>query len=167
MSKAFPPWQKRDLRAERSEAYTLGKGHGRVEHRHLVSSTTLNEHLDWPGVQQVCRVVRTITRQGETTTEVEYAITSADREQANAAQLLQWWRGHWGIENRLHWIRDETFGEDRSRVRTGHAPQILAGVRNAVINWLRAAKVTHVAAALRQNAWNSQRLFTKLGKPIL
>ncbi len=125
----------------------------------------LNEHLDWPGVKQVCRVVRTITRREETTTEIEYAISSVNREQADASQLLSWWRGHWGIENRLHWIRDESFGEDRSRVRTGHAPQILASVRNAVINWLRAAKVNQITAELRLNAWNSQRLFSKLGKP--
>ena len=167
MPKAFPPWQQQEMQAERSEAITIGKGHGRVEHRHLVSSTMLNEHLDWPGVKQVCRMVRTTTRRGETTTEVAYAISSVNCEQADAAQMLQWWRGHWGIENRVHWVRDETFGEDRSRVRTEHAPQILAGVRNAVINWLRANKVTQIAAELRQNGWNSQPLFTKLGKPIL
>ena len=74
-----------------------------------------------------------------------------------------WWRGHWGIENKVHWVRDETFGEDRCRVRSGAAPQILAGVRNMVINWLRSHKTVNLAAALRENAWNPQPLFAKLG----
>ena len=79
--------------------------------------------------------------------EVEYAITSVPRGRADAAELLSWWRGHWGIENQLHWVRDATFGEDRSRIRTGHAPEILAALRNATISVLRLQNVTNVAAA--------------------
>lgn len=124
----------------------------------------MNTHLNWPGVKQVCRLVRTTTRKGKTTTEVQYAITSVDRHRADAAKLLKWWRGHWRIENQVHWVRDETFGEDRCRVRTGTAPQALAGVRNLVMNWLRSRKTKIIAAALRENAWNLQRLFTNLGK---
>ena len=56
--------------------------------------------------------------------EVEYAINSVSRDRANAGDLLSWWRGHWGIENQLHWVRDATFGEDRSHIRTGHAPKL-------------------------------------------
>ena len=89
------------------------KGHGRVERRQLISSTMLNQYLDWPGVKQVCKITRTTTRKGETTTEVAYAITSVGRDRADTKQLLDWNRGHWGIENRLHWVRDESFGEDR------------------------------------------------------
>ena len=124
----------------------------------------LNDHLSWPGVKQVCRLKRTITRGGKTTTETQYAITSVERARAAAFILLMWWRGHWGIENKVHWVRDETFGEDRCRVRSGSAPQILAGVRNLVINWLRSHKTVNLAAALRENAWNPQRLFAMLGK---
>ena len=61
-------------------------------------------------------------------------------------------------------MRDETFSEDRRRVRSGSAPQVLAGVRNLVINWLRAHKIDNLAAALRENGWNPQPLFTMLGK---
>ena len=154
------------MEAERETASTLGKGHGRVEHRRLISSTLLNEHLDWPGVKQVCQIIRTTTRKSETTTEVAYGITSVGRDQANAKTLLNWNRGHWGIENRIHWVRDESFGEDRCRVQKGSAPQILAGVRNLAINWLRNLKVDNIAQALRENGWNPQRLFAKLGKPI-
>lgn len=148
-------------------AETFNKGHGRLEHRHLTSSTLLNEHLDWPGVNQICRVVRTRSVAGKTSAEVSYAITSISRDSSNADDLLHWWRSHWGIENRVHWIRDEVFGEDRCRVRTGAAPQILAGIRNLAINWLRSNKVPSICTELRQNSWNSQRLFAKLGKQNL
>ena len=154
------------MEAEREAASTLGKGHGRVEHRRLISSTLFHEHLDWPGVKQVCQIIRTTTRKSETTTEVAYGITSVGRDQANAETLLNWNRGHWGIENRIHWVRDESFGEDRCRVQQGSAPQILAGMRNLAINWLRNLKVDNIAQALRENGWNPQRLFARLGKPI-
>jgi len=152
------------MEAERQSARTLNKGHGRVERRELTSTTMLNEHLDWPGVKQACRLERTTVRNGKTTHEVAYAITSVSRAQADAARLLEWWRSHWGIENKEHWVRDETFGEDRSQVRSGAAPQILAGVRNLIMNWLRTHKIGNIAQALRENAWNPQRLFTMLGK---
>lgn len=125
----------------------------------------LNDHLRWPAVRQACRLERTTTRNGKTTREVAYAITSVSRDRADAARLLKWWRNHWGIENKEHWVRDETFGEDRSRVRTGAAPQIMAAVRNLVTNWLRARKTVNIAEALRENAWNPQRLFATLRKP--
>ncbi len=106
------------MEAERQEAATFHKGHGRLERRELTSTTLLNEHIDWPGVKQVCRIVRTTVRKGTTTKEVQYAITSAGRDRADASRLMTWWRNHWGIENKIHWVRDETFGEDRCRVRT-------------------------------------------------
>ncbi len=146
-------------------AQTLGKAHGRIERRKLETTSILNEHLDWPGTQQVCRLTRTITRRGQTTRQVAYAITSVARTRADAACLLKWWRGHWGIENKVHWVRDETFGEDRSRVRSDSAPEVLASVRNLVMNWLRSRKVHAIAETLRENAWNPQPLFASLGRP--
>ncbi len=148
----------------RDSAKSLHKGHGRIERRELTTTTILNEQLDWPGVNQVCRLKRTTTRQGKTTTEVQYAITSVPRSKADASHLMSWWRGHWGIENKVHWVRDETFGEDRCRVRSGSAPQVLSSMRNLIMNWLRLHKVDTIAQALRENAWNPQPLFTKLGK---
>ncbi len=153
------------MEEERDEASALNKGHGRVEKRRLVTTTMLGEHLAWPGVKQVCQLMRTTTRKGSTTTEVAYGITSVGRDQANAAKLLEWQRGHWGIENKEHWVRDEIFGEDRCRVRIDSAPQVLAGIRNLAMNWLRSLKVDNIAQALRQNAWQTNRLFAKLGKP--
>lgn len=152
------------MEAERQEAATFNKGHGRLERRELTSTTLLNEHLDWPGVKQICRIVRTTVRKGTTTKEVQYAITSAGRDRADAPRLMTWWRNHWGIENKIHWVRDETFGEDRCRVRTESAPQVLAGIRNLVMNWLRSRRVDNIAEALRKNAWNPQPLFAILRK---
>jgi hypothetical protein len=112
----------------------------------------LNGYLDWPGVAQVCRIESVVTRGGEATCEVSYAITSVPRARAGAAALLGWHRGHWGIENRVHYVRDVTMGEDGNRTRVGSGPQVLAALRNAVISRLRIAGSTNIAASLRRNA---------------
>jgi hypothetical protein len=114
-------------------------------------------------VGQVCRLERVVRRDGKETREVEYAITSAGPEWADAEALLGWWRGHWGIENRLHWVRDVTMGEDGSRIRTGSAPEVMAGLRNAAISLLRLAGVTNIAEALRDNLYHIRDLLAKLG----
>ena len=95
--------------------------------------------------------------------EVEYAITSVPRSLAKAAQLLAWWRGHWGIENRSHYVRDVTFGEDASRLRSGSAPEIMSALRNASIGMLRCMGTTNMAFALRANAYQVPKLFAMLG----
>jgi hypothetical protein len=90
-------------------------------------------------------------------------VTSVPREQAEAPKLLGWWRGHWGIENRLFWVRDVTMGEDASRVRTSSGPQILAGLRNAAITLLRCTGVTNIAEGLRTFAYRVEDLLSTLG----
>jgi hypothetical protein len=102
-------------------------------------------------------------RNGVETTEIDYAITSVPRDQANAVQLLAWWRGHWGIENRSHYVRDVTLDEDACQICKGNAPQNLAALRNAIIAMLRLEGSTNIAAALRTCTWKSQRLLTRLG----
>lgn len=109
-------------------------------------------YLDWPGAAQVCRVEREVKVGGEETYEVSYAITSAPRRHAGAATLLGWHRGHWGIENRAHFVRDVTMGEDANRTRTGSGPQVLAALRNAAISHLRMTGSSNIAASLRRNA---------------
>jgi len=131
--------------------------------RRLQTTTRLAGQVDWPGNQQVCRLTRITWRNGQEQHEVEYAITSISRSQANAGQLLAWWRGHWGIENRVHYVRDVTFGEDASRIRTASAPQVLAAARNAIISLLRLWGRPNIAAALRENAYQPARLLAKLG----
>ena len=105
----------------------------------------------WPHLAQVCRVERERVdcRTGEVTREVSYAVTSCPPARADARRLLAALRGHWGIENRLHHVRDVTFDEDRSQVRTGAAPQTTAACRNLALALLRRAGHANIAAATR------------------
>jgi predicted transposase YbfD/YdcC len=120
-------------------------------------------------VKQAFRVTRrrTIrdreTGESKTTTDVAYGITSLARDQADAEKLLALNRGHWGIENRLHWVRDMVFAEDHCRIRTGQGPQQLATARNAAIAVCRVNNHPEIAAARREFAWNPSRLFAILG----
>ena len=127
---------------------------GRVETRRPSASTALRDCVKWPGHAQVLELRRLVTekRTGQTRTEVVYAITSLRPEQASAAQLLQLWREHWHVENRLHWVRDVTFDEDRSQVRAGHAPQVMAALRNVAILVLRLCGAENIAAVCRRYA---------------
>lgn len=97
------------------------------------------------------------------TVETGYAICSVPRSEAGAGQILAWWRDHWHIENRLHWVRDTAFREDHCRVRKGHGPHNLAAFRNAAISVLRLGQAVNITAALRENAYRIDRLFAKLG----
>ena len=85
------------------------------------------------------------------------AITDLELHQARPDELATWLRGHWHIENRLHWVRDVTFAEDYSNVHTGSAPQVMATFRNLVISLHRLAGATNIAAALRHHARNATR----------
>ena len=84
--------------------------------------------------------------------ETAYGITSLRPIDADASRLLALNRSHWGIENNLHRVRDVTFGEDASRIRSGNGPQVLAATRNALTHLLSAAKVPNFAATLRRFA---------------
>jgi len=138
--------------------------HGdRQEVRTLAASTALNAYLDWPHVAQVCQIERQITRKQRTTTEIAYAITSLSPQAASPAQLAAFWRGHWGIENRLHWVRDVTFGEDASQIRTGSGPHVMAALRNTTIAVLRRAGHPNIAAALRTYAARPADVLALLG----
>lgn len=135
---------------------------GRVERRRVWASTALAGYLDWPGARQVLRVERRCLAKGAWTREVRYAITSLGPEVA-APALLQHVRRHWAIENRLHWVRDVTMGEDACRVRTGAAPQILAALRNTTLALARHAGWANIAAALRHYAWRPGAALALLG----
>ena len=144
-------------------ATTLDKGHGRRERRTLKATTALNEYLDWPGVAQVGQVESEVVKNGKTTHETRYFVTSVSRVVGDAGQLLKWVRGHWSIENRSHYVRDVTMGEDSSRIRKHSGPQVMAALRNATISFLRTMGVTNVAEALRRNASQVSQLFARLG----
>lgn len=144
-------------------ATTLNKGHGRRERRTLKATTARNEYLDWPGVAQVGQVESEVVKDGKTTHETRYFITSVSRAVADAAQLLKWARGHWSIENRSHYVRDVTMSEDSSRIRKRSGPQVMAALRNATIGFLRTMGQANIAESLRRNASQVGELFAKLG----
>lgn len=135
------------------EATSVTRHNPRIERRRLRASTELVGYSDWPGLGQVLCMERQVTerRTGETSEERAYAVTSLPPQRATPAQLLRLWREHWQIENKLHWVRDVTFGEDGSTVRVGRGPQVLAALRNLAIGLLRLGGATNIAAACRRH----------------
>jgi predicted transposase YbfD/YdcC len=123
-----------------------------------------SERLDFPYAVQAIRVTRRVrdqkTKKWRTVTV--YAITSLTATQAGPAELADHIRGHWAIEA-LHHIRDVTYNEDASRIRTGNAPHAMASLRNLAIGILRAAGHTNIAKALRHNARDAFRPLKLLG----
>lgn len=107
--------------------------------------------MDFPYAKQVCAIRRETTHlvSNKFTTETVYGITSLEAQRANPERLLEASRGHWSIENRLHYVRDVTFDEDRSRVRRGVGAQVMASIRNLVISILRIAGARYIPSALR------------------
>lgn len=157
----------------RWETVSQDKGHGRVETRRVTSSEELNEYLPWPGVGQVVRRIytRVQVKTGEKEQKTSYVITSLTHSRATVEDLGQLWRGHWTIENRDHYVRDETMAEDRGQIAKGNAPQALAALRKAVLTALRSRGWESIADAIRYQAAavaHSFRLVTSsLGTPSL
>jgi len=120
-------------------AQTIDKGHGRIETRSIAVRTKLPSRLDknWPGITAICRIERIRELKDRCSREVIYAITSLPADKLDPASLLQLARDHWQIENRLFHVRDVTFGEDASRVRSGSAPEAMAELRNASLTLIR------------------------------
>ena len=141
---------------------TLNRGHGRAEIRRLQVTTVAG--LDFPHATQAIRITRRVrpltSRRWRSVTV--YAVTSLTAAQASPARLADWVRGHWGIEA-LHHLRDTTFAEDASQVRTGNAPRTMASLRNLAIGILRARGDRNIAAALRRNARDATRVLPLLG----
>ncbi len=135
-------------------ARTIDIGHGRIEQRNITTSEALVGYSDWPGLAQVFELGRHVIIQntGEERVEVVYGVTSLRPERATPGHLLALVRGHWQIENKSHWVRDVTFDEDRSQVRCGNIPQVMAALRNTAIGLLRWAGHTNIAAACRRLA---------------
>jgi predicted transposase YbfD/YdcC len=133
------------------------KGRGRLEIRHL--KTVAFRHLDYPGVRQALRVMRwrnDLTSK-KITIERIYFVTSLPPGAATGAQIADWIRGHWKIENQLHHVRDTTFAEDASTTRTGNLPRVMATLRNLATSTLRQDGRTNIAAATRHHARHPHR----------
>jgi predicted transposase YbfD/YdcC len=146
------PWAAVDRQIRRQH------GHGRAETRSiavLAADSVPGIEVLFPHAAQVLRVIRTRTgiATGKRTREIVYAVTSLDHRQADPGLLSIWLQGQWGIENRVHHVRDVTHGEDASRIRTGTGPQLLAALRNTDLNLARLRGETNIAASQRRNAW--------------
>jgi predicted transposase YbfD/YdcC len=128
--------------------------HGRRARR-TIKAALAPGWIGFDGVAQVAQLRRTITKKGKKIVEVVYLITS-DRD-ADPAALAAWVRGHWEIENKLHWVRDVTYPEDKSLVRTGNAPRVMASLRSLAISILRLDGHINIAAANRHHARDPQR----------
>lgn len=142
---------------------TVDKAHGRVENRTLRTTTLLTLHHLWPGLAQGFEVRRERTVKGKKTIEVVYGITSLTEGEADASRLSEWTRDHWHVENRLHYVRDVTMGEDACRVRTGAAPQVLAALRNAVVHLLAGVEGESRVAATERLAARPNEALELLG----
>lgn len=139
------------------------KGHGRLEIRTLIACDA--HGVDWPGSQQVCRIDRVVChiKTDRMTLESVYAVTSLSSHEAPAKALLELNRGHWSIENTLHYVRDVTLHEDASQVRSGNAPQVMATLRNTVISLLHQNGIRTIAATLRHLATNISEALAMVG----
>lgn len=141
------------------------KGHGRLEEREIVVSTVLKGYSDWPHLEQVfkLRVVRTESS-GKVTEGVRYGVTSLPANIASAARLLKLTREHWGIEGGLHQRRDVTLEEDRSQVRMGKAPHVLASLNNIVVGLAVGQGEDNLAAVQRNFAYRFDQALHHLHK---
>ena len=128
-------------------------------------SPALAGYLDWPGAQQVFRLERRRleVKRGVMHEETVYGVTDLTARQASAAAVLAYVRGQWLIENRSHWVRDVLFDEDRSQVRVGSIPELMAALRNAVLGLLRSSGETHIKAATRHFATHPGHALHLLG----
>lgn len=144
---------------------TIEKGHGRCDIRSIRVSGSLKGYSEFPGLEQVFKIERTriINKTGEKSTVITDGCTSLTEKQADARTLLDISRGHWTIENKLHYVRDMAFDEDRSQVRMDSGPRVMASIRNLVISTLRILGVTNIAGALRENSLNKPAMFRMLG----
>ena len=150
---------------------SVDTGHGRRVRR-TVQAVEAPAWIDFPGAAQVIRIrrTRTVNKRGggrRTTTEVAHLICSLPMTDAPPELVASWARGHWTIENRLHWVRDVVFDEDRHQLRTRNGPQIMAALRNLAISLIRLAHgaTAPIAATTRAMARRPERAIDLITRP--
>jgi hypothetical protein len=143
----------------------IDKGHGRLETRRIWTSTELVGYSDFPYLAQVFRIYRHCFDliEGTEQSEVAFGLTSLTPRQANPARAPAYNRQHWGIENKVHYVRDVTFGEDLSRVRKKAGPHVMASLRHPAIGVFRLAAADNIAEAVRSCTWNFTRTLRLVG----
>ena len=150
---------------------SVDTGHGRRVRR-TVQAVEAPAWIDFPGAAQVIRIrrTRTVNKRGggrRTTTEVAHLICSLPMTDAPPELVASWARGHWTIENRLHWVRDVVFDEDRHQLRTANGPQIMAALRNLAISLIRLlhGATASIAATTRAMARRPRRAIDLITRP--
>ena len=146
------PWRRIPVASRQHD-----RGHGRQEHR-TVKAAAVAAGPGFPHAARALCLARQVRPPGggRRGTSTACAITSLDARQATPAQLAAWIRGHWQIEA-LHHLRDVSYGEDASQIRTGSGPQAMATLRNLAIGILKTAGHTSIAAACRHHARDATR----------
>jgi len=146
---------------------TTDKGHGRLEHRLLKMTTTMTRSRadGWPGLAQVGQLIRTVTEHDVIRQETVSVITSLKRSVAGPRRLLALIRAYWRSENSRHYVRDVTFGEGASRLRTGAGPQIMAAFRNLALTLIHRQGTSTIAEARRFFAANPDHARALLVSP--
>jgi predicted transposase YbfD/YdcC len=145
---------------------TVEKGHGRIEERQIRVSSELAGYSSWPYLVQVFEYTRRWTTKGVTKQQVRHGITSLPATVSSAAQLAALKRGHWQVENALHYVKDVTLGEDASQTHVAAGADVLAMVRNIAISLLRRAGYRTIAARLRHNSGCPHDALALLGIPL-
>ena len=127
------------------------KGHGRLEVREIWTSTQMNDFYakDWTGIAQIFMIRRTIKEKGEERVQIVYGITNLPRKKADAQRLLELNQKHWSVENRLHYRRDVTLGEDASQIRMKGAPETLAVINSGILALMDYLGVKNVPSMMR------------------
>jgi predicted transposase YbfD/YdcC len=144
------------FRLPEQHAQTTEKGHGRLDIRSIRVSSELKGYSDWPGLEQVFEIRRCWQSKGLWKEAVRYGVTSLPAMIAIPERLLKLKRGHWLIENGLHYVKDVTMGEDKSTVHRDNGPKIMAAVRNTAVSLLRHAGFSSIAARMRYNSTHPQ-----------
>lgn len=144
-----------------SEPYTLA--HGRIESRSIWTSTQLNDYLDFPFVGQIFAIQRhTIDKKsGKETHDMAYGLTSHSPGSANAEQVLQFNRDHWGVESH-HYLLDWNWNEDRCTIRKGHGPENITCLRRFAAGLIKAISKDSVASTIKKLARQVRRVFDYL-----
>jgi hypothetical protein len=147
------------------------KGHGRIVSYRIWATEALapyfQQELNWPWAGQVLRIERRCWYPKTDHREycVHYAVTDLQAEQACISQLFEYWRGHWSVENKGHWVLDTGFAEDHSTARKGSLPAVFSMFRSAVISLLRLSGKPGIATARASYAANVQMACSLIGIP--
>lgn len=144
------------LRLAEQHAQTTEKAHGRVDIRSIRVSSELKGYSDWPGLEQVFEIRRCWQSKGVWKEAVRYGVTSLPATITTPPRLLQLKRGHWTIENGLHYVKDVTMGEDKSTLHCENGPKIMAALRNTALSLLRHAGFPTIAARMRYHSTHPQ-----------